>query len=74
MYNNNIIIIIIIKHSAQDQPLQSTVSGSGIHSPLLVHTDVLCPLSILPGGQLKFMIVPSIAGYLRPIVSTLKLL
>ena len=44
--------------------------GSGSHSPFPIHVVVLGPVSTSPGGQLKFTLDPSSAGFLSSIVST----
>jgi hypothetical protein len=43
-------------------PVHSTSLGSGSHSPLPVHVDVLDPLRICPGRQVNVIACPSSAG------------
>ena len=43
-------------------PMHATCPGSGSHSLFPIHTDVLGPIRINPGGHVYVMNCPSIGG------------
>ena len=60
-------VLIVISDSVYiiaSSPLHFVPFESGSHSPLPIQVDVLDPVSISPGGQLKVTVVPSVGGFL----------
>ena len=51
-------------HMQALSPLHSTTLGSGLHCPFAIHVDVLDPTSSRSGGQIKYTVLPSLAGFL----------
>ena len=53
-----------------DQPVQFIALKSGSHSPFPIHIDILGPLSIIQGGQLKSTLLSITAGSMKPKILT----